>query len=92
MMQGLRPKSIDFYDLKREMFVGYKVNIPDFLAKLDAEIDENQQIFERKPSSRLISSENPKLIDPVIDPRESWSDMFWRVSEFKPPPLVDSNY
>lgn len=32
---------------------------------------------------------NPKLVDPVIDPRESWGEFFWRVSEFKSPPLVE---
>ena len=50
-MQGLRPKSFDFYELRKEMFVNYKVNIPDFLAKLDAEVDKNLEVFERKPSS-----------------------------------------
>ena len=25
----------------------------------------------------------------MIDPRETWKEMFWRVSEFKPPPLVE---
>lgn len=48
---GLRPKSYDFYDLKREMFVDYKINIPEFLRKLEAEAERNDAIFERKPSS-----------------------------------------
>lgn len=48
---GLRAKSFDFYDLKREMFVDYKVNIPEFLKKLEDELEKNEKIFEKKPSS-----------------------------------------
>lgn len=51
LFQGLRPKSFDFYDLKREMFVNFKVDIQDFLSKLDAEVEKNDSIFTRKPSS-----------------------------------------
>jgi hypothetical protein len=29
------------------------------------------------------------FVDPVIDPRESWKDWFWRNVEFQNPPLVE---
>lgn len=51
---GLRPKSIDFYELKKEIFVFYKVNVPLFLEKLREECPRNDEIFEKKPSSRQV--------------------------------------
>lgn len=81
--QGLRPKSADFYALKEERFVNFRVNVPQFLERLALEAPDNPEIFEKKPPKR------PKLNDPVVDPRESWGEMFWRVSEFRPPPLVE---
>ena len=53
------------------------------MERLSLEAPDNPDIFEKKPSKR------PKLNDPVVDPRESWGEMFWRVSEFRPPPLVE---
>lgn len=59
------------------------MNIPQFLERLTLDVPDNPDIFEKKPPKR------PKLNDPVVDPRESWGEMFWRVSEFRPPPLVE---
>lgn len=50
---GLRPKSIDFYDLKKDIFLNYRVNIPDFLHKLECGEEHNNNIYEKKPSSSL---------------------------------------
>lgn len=86
---GLRHKSIDFYELKKDIFVFYKVNIQEFLDRLEDQCPQMEQVFEKKPpSNHLDNLEQPKLQDPVIDPRESWKDMMWRMSEFKAPPLV----
>ena len=76
------PKSIDLYELKKELFVFVKVDIQKFIEKLHQDSPTNEDVFVKKPPKV------PKLKDPVIDPNETWGEMFWRVSEFKPPPLV----
>ena len=37
----------------------------------------------------FLTKEVIRLKDPVIDPRETWKQWFWRNMEFQDPPLVE---
>lgn len=50
---GLRPKSLDFYELKKDIFVCYKVNVKEFIEKLEADVPKLENVFEKKPPSNI---------------------------------------
>jgi ankyrin repeat protein len=49
--QGLLVKSPDFYELKKDIFVGFRVNLKEFIDKLNQEADSVDQLWVKKPSS-----------------------------------------
>ena len=65
---GLHPKSFDFYELRKEKFVRVKVDLNKFLGALNNDLEslEHYDIWVQKPRP-------PKLKDPVVDPRETWT-------------------
>jgi hypothetical protein len=46
-------------------------------------------IYSRGHQVTINVNSEPKFIDPVIDPNETWSHFIRRVSQFDPPPLVE---
>jgi hypothetical protein len=85
---GLVPsKSAEEYSLiKKNMNVSY-VDYPGFLMSLEKGIPPDVvPHFTLAPIIR-----EPKLIDPVRDPNETWNDWLHRVVDFEHPPLVERN-
>lgn len=70
---------------KKIYYVNYKIMVDCLSKKFDEGSVPN--LFERPPS-RIYNDSEPKLVDPVIDPNETWSHFIKRVSNFDPPPLV----
>jgi ankyrin repeat protein len=61
-------------------------NYEEMVEHLDLKVPFEQcPKFNIKPPQ----PEEAPLADPVIDPRETWTDFFKRVSNFDPPPLVE---
>lgn len=62
------------------MYFDYKIIVDNLILKVSPELVPK---FNEKPDTE------PKFIDPVIDPRESWKDFIKRTIEFEDPPLVE---
>ena len=95
---GEKPKSIEFYEdynkLKKIPYFNYKILLEHLENEIQSEfcLPFHIKLPESSLMSNFIFMINNKLEiilnDPVIDPRESWSDMFKRILEFQDPPLV----
>lgn len=84
MNLGLEPKGTDFYKLlaneKHVLFYDYE--------KMLDHLNRKVPLDECPPFNIEPESNEPKFKDPVIDPRETWTDFAKRVLEFEDPPLV----
>lgn len=87
---NIEPKELGFYEQKRKMFVMKEVNFEDFLKNLR---NSNQQ-FDGQiiQTSHTIVERNKKYDDPVLDPRETWTQAIDRVVNFKDPKIVSEDY
>jgi hypothetical protein len=71
--------SLDYEQLGKQFHYRY-VNYKVFLEFLRRKVEE-----ENVPD--FLTKKKIQLEDPVVDPRESWKQWFWRNLEFKDPPL-----
>ncbi|EGR27574.1 hypothetical protein IMG5_193740 [Ichthyophthirius multifiliis] len=73
-----------YLDAAQGKYLSY-VNYEQFIVYLKQKVPfENCPNFYKRPDP-------PKLHDPVIDPRETWTEFFARNIDFKEPPMVERN-
>lgn len=80
---GVKPKTLEIYYGFAERNLHAYYNYEKLLDHIERKIpfEECPSFLEERPTK--------KYYDPVIDPRETWSQFFKRVSEFQDPPLVE---
>jgi len=80
---GLKPREVDWYVAmakeKHVLFHDYEKMIDHLNRKVP--LEETERFDEAPPE--------PTLKDPVIDPRETWTEFAKRIIEFEEPPLVE---
>ena len=79
--RGLRFKSLDFYQLESDRFFQAEVDFESVIEYIIAGKEECKLVF------RTVEPITYK--DPVIDPRESWSEWGHRIKDFKEPIIVE---
>ena len=81
--QGLTPKSLDFYGLHTDRFLFEEVDFRYVLENLEKDVSAITDGYMKEKEDN-----EPKFKDPVIDPNQSWSDVFSNMREFKAPKMV----
>jgi len=76
-------KSIDFYALYNDKFLFEEIDLTYFMYCLEQDQDEITDGF-------MIPKEEdiPKFVDPVIDPTQTWTEVFENIRKFKAPKMV----
>ena len=81
-MKELDVKDYLDYEMLGTKFQYRYVNYQVFLENLKLKIDE-----DNVPD--FLTKRKKEFEDPVVDPRETWKNWFWRTLDFKDPPLCE---
>ena len=81
---GLRPKSIDFYSLKKDYFVEKQIDFKWFIESLE----KQNQMKDREANKYLFINKEKKNLEGVFDPREKWGDFLKSILLFQDPKII----
>lgn len=83
--QGQVPKSIEFYQLNIDRFLFEEVDFALVLKHLEEDSETFSEGLMKPREDRKV-----RFNDPVLDPNQSWSDIFKRMKSFQAPKMVFS--